>query len=801
ALPLTPNGKVDRKRLPAPQKQRTTSSFVAPRTERERQVAEVWCEVLGVDRVSVHDDFFQLGGHSLLATHALAKLEQLHGVRASLRRFFEAPTVARFAAALDGSGRSAAIPRRSADRAPLSLMQQRLWFLEQLQPGQATYNLPSAFRLRGTLDINALERAVNEIIRRHDVLRTVLRWENEEAVQVVLPELQLSLTPEPLDRAELDARLHALAREPFELTRGPLLRVRLFELGPDEHELFAMPHHAIWDGWSFDLFLRELDVLYGAFSKGKPSPLAPLPISYGDFAAWHRGWLQGAELERQSTYWMKQLGGVLPELSLPTDRPRPAALSYAGDSLELDLTRGEVEALEQLGRSAGATLYMVLLTAFEVMLHRHSGQTDLLVGTPVRGRSRVETQDLLGFFVNTLVIRNDLSSAPTFMQLLERVRATCLDAFSHEDMPFELLVERLGVQRDLSRSPIYQAFFSFQDARGRNHNLGEVPFTQDNVHNGTSPTDISLWVKQHGDGMVGRVEFLTALFEPATMLRFRDQFRELLRRLPALASQSVAKLDILPAAERRQLESWNETSRPCAQVELLSMFDQQAQRAPDATALQMGGQAVTFQELHVRANQLAQLLISRGVKPGALVGLCVDRSLELIVGLLGILKAGAGYVPLDPAFPAERLAFMCEDAKLDALVTTSSRRELLRHPVPVELLIDRDAAELDLQSVAAPEVKADPERAAYVIYTSGSTGKPKGVAVPHRAVANFLSSMVDGPGMTASDTVLAVTTLSFDIAVLELLLPLTVGAKIVLASRETTSEGAALAELLGSSGA
>jgi amino acid adenylation domain-containing protein len=815
-LPLLPNGKSDRKALRAPwlQKELLTREHVAPRGQTEAAIAGAFAFALGVRRVSVEDNFFALGGHSLLAAQALSHLQTEHGIVLPLRKLFEAPTPAGLARLVEDAPEATAAPaatriarRAEAGPAPLSLMQQRLWVLEQFNPGLAVQNLPSAFRLRGELDVPALERAINEIATRHEPIRTTLRWNGDDAVQEVRPELTFALVPlidvsdlpAPEREAKLLEQLVADSARPFDLGAGPLVRTALYRLGPQEHVFFWLPHHAIWDGWSFDVFLSELDVLYGAFSKGQAAPLPALPIRYQDFAAWQRQSVPGAAVEPQLAFWLKQLEGELPALELPTDRPRPARLSHRGQTEEFVLSKAEIDALTALGRSADATLYMVLLAAFKVMLYRYSRQTDLLVGTPVRGRTLPETENLLGFFVNTLVLRTGLADDPGFFDLLRRVRATVLDAFSHQDMPFELLVQELQVRRDPSRTPIFQAFFTYQDVSKRVQEIGNLRYSQIHVHAPVAPTDMYLWVKETGQGLVGGIDYATDLFDRTTIVRFLKQFRHLLGVVCKDARQPISRLSILPEAERRAILDVNPGAAPFpSELGLHQLFEQSARRSPHRIAITCGDESLSYAELDARAGRLAGQLAALGAGPGTLVGVFVERSLDMLVAILGVLKAGAAYVPLDPSFPRERLSFMAKDAGLIALITQRTlQAKLPTHEARVLLLDELPAQELGPIS----GVGAAGEQPAYVIYTSGSTGNPKGVVVPHRAVVNFLSGAASVPGIAETDALLAVTTLSFDIHVLELLLPLTAGAKVIVATREDATDGDRLLALIRASGA
>ena len=783
-------------------------AFTAPQTSTQKQVAEVWQQMLGVARISIHDNFFNLGGHSLLAAQAVAAMKR-SGTGLTLRDMFEHPTIAQMAEFLDGSARQqqrlAPIPKRhDAAVAPLSLMQERLWFLEQLEPNQTDYNLPSAQRLHGDLKVDVLQRSFNALLERHAAMRTTLHWTDDGGVQKIHPYHAVEIPVEDLSQLDdavrastITRRLYEESAQAFNLVSEPLYRVRLFKLAADEHVFFFMPHHGIWDGWSFDIFFGELGRVYEAFTCGQSSPLAPLSTDYGDFALWQRNWLQGGELAEQAAYWRKQLGGELPPLNMPTDRPRPAILTHAGATVPVHIPRAEIEALTQLAHAHSATLYMVLMAAYTALLHRWTGQHDVIVGTPVRGRSHPDTEGVVGFFVNALALRTEVTADISFAELLGRVRHVALDAFSHPDMPFELLLRDLQITRDTSRTPVYQTFFSFQDATARKNTWGDLQLSQVHIFPPSAATDLSLWAMETQGGLAGGLVYNTTLFDAAAMQRFMAQFRTLLQAAVQNPDQAISTLPILGQDELHLLRSWNETARDMPPWRgLHEGFEAHAAATPDAVAVVCEKQSITYGALNRRANQLAHVLRQRGVDCNTLVGLCVERSIEMLVGLLGILKAGGAYVPLDPGYPKDRIAFMVSDSAMPVVV---SQRPLMAdfpaHNAKV-VLLDGDSAEIALAPEIAPVTAVQPDDLAYVIYTSGSTGKPKGVQVPHRGVINFLASMRQTPGMTRDDVAVAVTTLSFDIAVMELHLPLSVGAKIVLTSRETSGDGGLLWDTL-----
>ncbi len=819
-LPRNPNGKIDRKRLPAPEANGYASSetFVAPQTEVERQLAEIWAKVLGVGRVGRYDNFFELGGHSLLAMQVSSRVLEAFQIELPVRRVFESPALAELAAVIEQRQQALtakdekklpAITRRATNEAlPLSFAQQRLWFLDRFEPGAVIYNIPLVMRILGKLDIAAVEWSLNEIVRRHEALRTTFGAVAGQPIQLVasashMPLEIVSLQTLPKPQREAEARRLATqeTKRPFDLEKGPLLRTTLLRMDATENVLILTVHHIVFDGWSLEMFMRELKALYEACTAGKPSPLPELAIQYADFAIWQRQWLQGEALSLQLNYWKQQLADMSPVLELPTDRPRPAMQSFRGAARTFLFSKNFSESLLHLSQREGATLFMTLLAAFKVLLHRYSGQRDIAVGTPVANRNHPEIESLIGFFVNTLVLRTEMSDNPSFRELLGRVRQVTLGAYDHQELPFEKLVEELQLPRDLSRSPLVQAMFSLQSVPNQSVAVSGLRFNRLQIEHGTAMFDLSLFFWKKEDGLIGVLEYNTDLFDADTIGRMIGHYETLLKSLVANPQQRLHDLPLLTATERQQLlVDWNATQKDYAR-ELCwhELFEAQAARTPDAVAVVFENKQLTYGELNARANQLAHYLSEHcGVGPEVLVGLCMERSVEMLVGLLGILKAGGAYVPLDPAYPLERIAYVLKDAAVPVLLTQNST--ILNFKSSIENLelicLDTDWKIISAESTANCAIEVAPENLAYAIYTSGSTGRPKGVGISHRALVNFLDSMRDTPGLHADDTLLAVTTLSFDIAGLELYLPLLVGGRVVLASRETASDGKALTAAL-----
>ena len=836
-LPQLPNGKIDRKGLPAP----TTATMPEPVVEAkeapvvpaigktslplpalEQGIALAMAEVLGKPLASVHDNFFELGGHSLLAARLAAKLIEVVGFRPTLRTLFESPTPAALAQALSTSAtaKTAAsiqqpglIPVRSdQSHAPLSQMQQRLWFLEMLSPGTVANNTPSTHRLIGELDLAAFDAAIGMLIARQSALRTVIERTPTGAVQRVLPALNyhlppvidLSGLPEAERQAAFDEALMALVNTPFDLEQGPLFAARLWRLGPQEHAFFFQTHHLIWDGWSFDVLYQELSELYEACRTHRPPQLPALTVSYGDFSAWQNEWLSGEELRRQTRYWCEQLSPLPEPLDLPLDHPRPAIMSGRGGSLLLKLEGHTRLALRQHAQRNGRTLYVTLLAAFSLALHQLTQQNDLVIGTPVRGREQPGLEPLMGFFVNMLPVRMRIDARQTLSNWLDQVHRHMIEAYACPDVPFEHLVRELNVPRDTSYTPIFQVAFSYQDARDRRTDWGNLRHERMTTPILGSAQDIGLWCVETDAHIEFAFTYNSDVLEQATVERLGARIIATLHAMEQAQDKPLSLYLQLPASEQSLLDGWNATHTEHDRQALIHQLTQaQAARTPDHVALvQPGWGQLTYRELDARANRLARMLRQRGVGRGALVGLCVERGADMLTAQLAILKAGAAYVPLDPAYPTDRLTYMGADARLDLLVTEQAHVHALPWPREQTLLLDLDAAAIAALSDQAlppePQRDARPEDPAYVIYTSGSTGQPKGVVVPHHAVVNFLHSMARQPGMRADDRLLAVTTLSFDIAVLELLLPLVTGAQVVVASQEQTQDGNALNQLLAS---
>ncbi len=804
-LPLTPNGKLDRGALPAPGGgSHATRGYQAPVGEVETAVAEIWAEVLRVERVGRHDHFFALGGHSLLAVRVVSRVRQALGVEAELGDLFVRPVLAEYARGLATAARSALPPIVPAEREgplALSFAQQRLWFLEELGGAGRAYHIPASLRLQGPLDRDALRAALDRIVERHEALRTVFSEVDGRPVQLVMPReesgfplAEHDLRGDPAAGDELRRLLAEESAAPFSLQRGPLVRGRLVRLGDEDHALLVTMHHIVADGWSMGVLTRELSALYGAFSRGEPDPLAPLPVQYADYAAWQRKWVDGEVLEAQADYWKTTLTGAPPLLELPSDRRRPAVQSHAGAFAALELDEELTADLKALSQRHGATLYMTLLAGWAATLGRLSGQDDVVVGSPTANRGRAEIEGLIGFFVNTLALRVDLSGEPSVAELLERVRTRALEAQAHQDIPFEQVVELVQPARSMAHAPLYQAAFAWQNTPERALELpGLTLGSAGAAAQTTSKLDITLALQETGGRIVGGVEYATALFDAPTVERWLGYLRRVLRAMAADDLQPVGALPLLAEEERRRVvEEWNDTDAEVAGDTFHGLFEAWARRTPHAVALVQDGETLTYAELDERAARLARHLRGRGVGPEARVAICVERSPEMVVALLAVLKAGGAFVPLDPAYPVERLRYMLRDSAPAALLVDRAGREAVGGSgVPM--------VEMDDQWPDAPErerVAVGPRSLAYIIYTSGSTGTPKGAMVEHGGVAALAAAQGRMLGVTPESRILQFASFSFDAAVYEVAMALCQGASLHLPPRRTVLAGDALAAMV-----
>ncbi|MGC9395827.1 MAG: amino acid adenylation domain-containing protein [Anaerolineae bacterium] len=691
------------------------------------------------------------------------------------------------------------IPRRTdSGPAPLSFAQQRMWFHDQLEPGQPTYNVPIAVTLTGPLDIAALEDSLNAIIQRHAILRTTFTSIEGEPVQVVAPTLHIPLVVIDVTsqtKADVEAQLIQGARAPFDLTQGPLLRAQLLRLAETEFIFQLTFHHIVFDGWSLGVFFQELETFYRAHVTGRTAVLPELSIQYADFAVWQREWLEGEPLQQQLAYWKQRLSGALPVLQLPTDRPRPLIQTHNGALHHFTLSHALRADLQILAQREGASLFMLLLAAFEVLLYRYTRQADILIGVPIANRTRNEIESLIGFFVNTLALRGDLSGDPTFHQLLDRVRQSALEAYEHQDLPFERLVEALQPERDLSRNPLFQVMFVFHNAGELTSlHLQNISAASRTIDSGTAIFDLTLTFDETDTDLNGYFEYNTDLFDADTIQRMTRHLEMLLQGIVTSPYESIATLPILTEAEKQQiLVDWNDTATDYPQDRCAHHgFELQAQKTPDAVAIIAGQQRFTYHEINARANQLARYLHKLGAGPETLIGLYIERSAEAVIGLLGILKAGAAYLPLDPTYPPARTALMLEDAKVGILLTQSHLVHNLTAPPLHTICLDYDWTIIANESSDNPTYPVTPDNLAYVIYTSGSTGRPKGVMVTHRGLSNYLHwctrayDVADGQGAPVHSA------MSFDLTITSLFPSLLTGRTLTLLPE--TPGGEALGE-------
>ncbi|MBJ7312354.1 amino acid adenylation domain-containing protein, partial [Rugamonas sp. CCM 8940] len=808
-FPLTPHGKLDRKALPAPDQAAVAArAYQAPQGEVETALARIWSELLAVQQVGRDDNFFALGGHSLLAVQLISRIRSGMGLEANLRDLFTRPTLAAFAVSLAQARQSTlgAIPlaERGA-RLPLSWAQQRLWFLGRLDAAAgAAYHVPAALRLSGRLDTPALRATLDRIVARHEILRTTFVMAEGEPAQSIgradigfaLDEQDLSALGAAAQPGMVDAIGKQFFSLPFELEQGPLIAGRLLRLAPDEHVLLINQHHIVTDGWSIEVLVREVTSLYTAFSQGQADPLAPLAIQYADYAAWQRNWLQGAALQGQLDYWTGQLSGAPELLALPTDRPRPAVQSYAGDALAFTIPAPLSAGLKQLGARHGATLFMTLLAGWGILMARLSGQTDVVVGSPVANRQRSEVEPMIGFFVNTLALRIDTEGAPSVAELLAKVRGLTLDAYAHQDVPFEQVVDALKPTRSLSHSPLFQTLLTLNQASERGElvlpglRLSGVERKHETAH-----FDLALGVTEAHEQLHGHMTYATALFDGDTIARLARCYVAVLGEMVADDSQSVARLQLLSDAERRQLtQGFNDTARPYPDDKLIhQLFEAHAARTPEALALVFGEASLSYAQLNRKANQLAHRLRALGIGPDQLVAVAAERSLEMVIGVLAVLKAGAAFVPIDPSLPPERIAYMLADSAPKALLVQAPLRALLPPCAMPVLLLDAQAESADADAdagtgadgnLAPAALGMTPDNLAYVIYTSGSTGMPKGVQNHHRGLCNLIPALNEVYAIGPDSRLLQFVSFGFDVCVSDLMMALCSGASLHLAPKE-----------------
>lgn len=812
AIPLLPNGKIDRKALPAPSIQSVASheTRLAPRNDDEQRVAAAMEAVLALPDLDVRDNFFALGGHSLLAAQLTARLNREFGITLSFRTLFDAPTIAELAAAIAQQVASGTAPatqpierRAQQDRAPLSLMQQRLWALDELQPGRVTYNAPSAHRLRGHLDEAAFQLALQALMQRQAIMRTAFRRHGEQIEQIVeahidmplFPAEDLSALPDADRETTLMRRLQDLTDTPFDLTRAPLFSAHMFKLADDDHAFFFMPHHIIWDGWSFDILYAELSQLYRAFAEGAASPLSPLPVSYGDFAAWHTQWLEGPQFQAQLAYWHERLAQMGDIKALPTDQPRRPGMSGVGRTEWIRISKDATEAMHDVARRADATLNMTLLSLYYVLLSGMASQRDLVVGTPVRGRNQTEVESVMGYFNNLLPLHINVDPALSFIDFVQHVKRTAIESFGHPDVPLEYLQRELRIGHG-NGAVLYQALFSFQDARQRIVNWGGLQHEQILLFQSGATEDLGLWFLESIKGMVGGVTYNADILQGDTARLLRDRYIAMMARVSADPTLPITALNAVGDAELEQLRAWNAgTADPRLPPSIPAMFEAQVDRSPDQTALTFGSWGTNYAQIEHRANRIAACLRPRNVVAGSVVGLGVEPGINWLASMMGVLKAGAACVLLDPSDPPARLKDIAQDAGIEVLVGDSTLATAMSWPMGRGLWLDLDNNEIIAASSERQAGQLAADSVAWIVYALDAKGLVRGSAVSHRAVANTLQGMQDALDLGATDRILATASPASGTATMTCLLPLALGAELILASEREAMDGATLARL------
>ncbi|MFB2981139.1 amino acid adenylation domain-containing protein [Microseira sp. BLCC-F43] len=793
-LPLLPNGKLDRNNLPAPNISAEIRNYVAPRNPQEQLIADIWAEVLGLEKVGIYDNFLELGGHSLLASLVISRLREALAVELPVSALFESPTVASLSEKIEKLSQQNQThqtlpilePIARSVELPLSLIQQRFWILDQIEGANAAYNITRALRLVGSLNLTALQQAIQSIIQRHETLRTSFGMVEGKPVQFIaetvpltLPLVDLQDLPEVERMAELERLITAEYTQLFELSTAPLLRAKLIRLESDSHVLLVTMHHIISDAWSAGIFLKELSNLYADY------PLPDLPIQYADYAYWQRQWLQNELINTQLNYWQQQLADAPPVIELPTDYPRSAIQTFRGSIQRFKLGNDLTNKLKKLSQKSGTSLFMTLQAAFVTFLYRYTGQEDIVIGSPITNRNRPALESLIGFFVNTLVLRTRLENNPTFKQLLSQVRQVALDAYVHQDLPFDRLVEALQPERHKNLSPLFQVMFVLQNSPVEKPNLPGLNVTQIELDRPTAGAtfDLTLSMQEIDAELTGALEYNANLFDAATIARMVDNFQTLVEAIVNNPEQRVGQLPLLTTAQQHQLlVEWNQNQTNYPHQCIHQLFEQQVETTPEAIAVKWENQQLTYRELNNRANQLAHYLQKLGVGAETLVGICLERSPKIIVAMLGILKAGGAYLPLDPSYPSDRLQFMLQDGQAFLVLT---EQQLWGQLTSVEqICLDRDWCVISQESQQNLNCHITADNLAYVIYTSGSTGQPKGVMVPHRGVVR-LAVNTDYVNLRSTDVIAQASNTSFDAATFEIWGALLNGAKVAILNRET----------------
>ncbi|MDJ0729785.1 MAG: amino acid adenylation domain-containing protein [Crocosphaera sp.] len=796
SFPLTTNGKIDVRALPKPDFSIFQHDYIAPRNDIEETLVNIWIQVLKLEKIGINDNFFELGGHSLLGTQVISLIRENLKLEITISLLFEYPTIAQLSEQIQITEKKENFlllpsiqPRQEQNNLPLSFAQQRLWFLNQLAPNNIAYNLSYGLQIEGLLNVRALEKSIKEIIKHHETLRTNFIDINGKPTQIInqdvnweLPIIDLQSLADEQKERESNKIVTQFIKTPFNLSQDSLFRVQLLRLNQDHHILLFNIHHIIFDGWSFGILFKELQTLYTAYYQDSVASLSPLSIQYADFSLWQKKSLSGQRLESQLNYWQQKLGGTLPTLELPTDYPRPRVQTYQGSIKAFSLSSALTAKIKLLSNKEGVSLFMTLLTAFKVLLYRYSGQEDIIIGTPIAGRNRREIEALIGFFVNTLALRSDLSDNPSFRELLSRVKRVCLEAYNHQDVPFEQLVEVLQPERDLSHTPIFQVMFALQNTPMEGLQLPDLSVTPFKPSLEIAQFDLTLSMEEDNGNLTGEWEYNTDLFASSTIERISEHFQILLSGILANPEQTIGELPILSQDETYQIVTeWNQTKISYPQDKLIhQLFEEQVEKTPDAVAVIFENQQLTYKELNQKANQLANYLKKLGVNTEQFVGLYLEPSLLRVVGLLAIFKVGGIYLPLDPVYPQERLKFIIEDSGTSILLTqTFLANKLLIDSLAI-INIDRDWINISQESKNNPNICVKVYNLAYVIYTSGSTGIPKGVLIEHQALLFHCQNIIRHYNLNSSDRILQFASISFDVSLEQILPTLAVGATLII---------------------
>ena len=793
-IPLTSNGKVDKRALPDPEINTSSQQIIAPGNELEEKLTRIWLDVLKIDSIGVNDDFFEMGGHSLLAIRLMSVLRKELSLEINIGDIFEYPTIATLASFLGNQSSDTSIPAIKAaprpENIPLSFSQERLWFIDQME-GSIQYHIPALFRLKGNLNVDALSKSLQTIINRHEVLRTVFRKKDSNAYQYIrekdLWELQLVLGKDDKeDNDKLRSQIQQFIRQPFDLSKDHMLRATLINLDKSEHLLLVTMHHIASDGWSMPVIVKEIASLYNSYDKALPVDLPELEIQYADYAIWQRNYLQGEVLDKKINYWKNKLSGVA-ALELPTDYQRPSVYSTRGEVKGFNISKELTDKLNSLSQEEGVTLFMVLLSAFKILLQRYGGQEDICVGIPIANRAQQEVNELVGFFVNTLALRSTVNTNVSFKEFLQQVKATTMEAYEHQDVPFEKVVEAVVKERDLSRSPLFQVMFVLQNTPDVPQlKLGDLSLSAESYEHTTTKFDLSFSINENSNGLRVSVNYSTDLYIGKTIERMFGHFEELLNAIIKAPQNKISQLRILTEAEEKQLLiDFNNTSANYPiDKSIIDLFEEQVNKSPGDTAIIHKGDALTYEELNEKANQLAKFLIAKGIKDETLVPICIERSIEMIVGIMGVMKAGGAYVPIDPEYPKDRMKFMLDDTKTTLMLASKQTKERIPKGIADIIELDTEWQTIASETGKGFDKKITPHQLAYVIYTSGSTGKPKGVMIEHGGVVNLALSQAEALQLKPRMSTMQFASFGFDASCYEIFNTFLSGGVLVLPDKE-----------------